>query len=368
MENIIFFILFLLSIININVKGNNNFYYDYMELKNTNSIKGIFVWMIILSHYKNYYKKKNKYLYRIILQCFGQKMVSLFLFYSGFGIFESIKKKGNKYVKSLINKALILFIKSQIIIILFLLNNLFFGIKITLKKYFLSIIYKKTIGNSNWFAFTIICFYNYSYLSFIIIKPNFYIFGIIILNIICLFHIYFVYNFYYPKILYSIDNTLCFIVGFYYSLLNNFLNKIIMKNDIIYFLSLSCLILIYYYFYIYTIKTIWVFLFLNCFFSLIVVFISMKIRFNNEFLNLLNSHSFSIYLLQKIVMRFIYFKQYFQNNELIRFFFEFILILLISTIFDKYTNCIDYYFRDKKYQKKAFINDEKQNILLILNN
>lgn len=63
MENLIFFILFLLSIININVEGNNNFYYDYMELKNTNSIKGIFVWMIILSHYKSYYKqKKNIYI------------------------------------------------------------------------------------------------------------------------------------------------------------------------------------------------------------------------------------------------------------------------------------------------------------------
>ena len=363
MENLIFFILFLLSIINVNVKGNNNFYYDYMELKNTNSIKGIFVWMIILSHYQNYYKNKEKYLYRIILKCFGQKMVSLFLFYSGFGIFESIKKKGKKYVKSLINKANVLFIKSQIILIFFLLNNLFLGIKITLKNYFLSIIFKKNIGNSYWFAFTIICFYIYSYISFIIIKHN-YVLGIIILNIICIFHIYLIYNFYYPKKCYTIDNTLCFIVGFYYSLLNNYLNKIIMKNDIIYFLCLSCLILIYYYFYNYTMKTIWIVLFTNCFFSLVIIFISMKIRFNNEFLNLLNTHSFSIYFLQRIVMRFIYVKKYFQNKELIRFFFEFILILLISIIFDKYTTCIDFYFRGKKPQKKEYIN-EKQNILIL---
>ena len=91
----------------------------------------------------------------------------------------------------------------------------------------------------------------------------------------------------------------------------------------------------------------------------------MKIRFNNEFLNLLNSHSFSIYLLQRIVMRFIYYKQYFKNNELIRFFFEFILIILISTIFDKFTTSIDYYFGGKNYQNKAFINNEKQKMILI---
>ena len=245
---------------------------------------------------------------------------------------------------------------------MFALNKIFTGKKIIDSKNRFKI---ASTHHSNWFAFTIICFYIYSYISFIIIKNNFYILGNIILNIICIFHIYLVYNFYYPKMRYTIDNTLCFIVGFYYSLLNNYLNKIIMKNDIIYFLSLSCLILIYYYFYIYTIKTIWIVLFMNCFFSLIIVFISMKIRFNNEFLCLLNSHSFSIYLLQRIIMRFIYFKKLFQNNELIRFFFEFILILLISSTFDKFTAGIDYYFRDKKNQKKAFINDEKQSMISI---
>ena len=93
MEDIIFVILFLLSFININIKGINNFFYDYMELKNTNSVKGIFVWLIILSHYKNYYVTKKYYTYRKILNCLGQKMVSLFLFYSGFGIYYSHKKK-----------------------------------------------------------------------------------------------------------------------------------------------------------------------------------------------------------------------------------------------------------------------------------
>lgn len=79
----------------------------------------------------------------------------------------------------------------------------------------------------------------------------------------------------------------------------------------------------------------------------------------------MNSHSFSIYLLQRIVMRFVCYKKLFENNELIRFFFEFILILLVSSTFDKFTTFIDYYFRDKKYLKKPLINNEKQNIILI---
>ena len=153
MENLIFVILCLLSIINIKLKGVNNYFDDYMDLKNTNKIKGIFVWMIILSHYRRYYKTKNKYIYRIILNCIGQKMVSLFLFYSGFGIYESLKNKGNKYIKTLPRKIIILFIKTQIIILFFLINNFILGIEIKLKKYFLSIIFKSSIGNSNWFSF-----------------------------------------------------------------------------------------------------------------------------------------------------------------------------------------------------------------------
>jgi fucose 4-O-acetylase-like acetyltransferase len=236
MEDLIFLILCLLSIINLRLKGFNNFFVDYMELKNTNNIKGVFVWMIILSHYSRYYETKNKYIYRIILNCIGQKMVSLFLFYSGFGIYESIKSKGIQYIKTLPKKIIILFIKTQIIILIFYFNNLLLGIKTELKEYFLSIIFKSSIGNSNWFAFTILCFYFYSFIFFIFIKEKkIFFIGILFITIINYFHIYFVYNYFYPKKRHTVDNTLCFIIGLYYSLLKKYFEKIIMKNDIFYF-------------------------------------------------------------------------------------------------------------------------------------
>ena len=79
-------------------------------------------------------------------------------FYSGYGIFESIKKKGILYVKFLPKKATILFIKFQLILLIFLVNNALLGFNINIKKYCLSIIFISSIGNSNWFAFTIIFF------------------------------------------------------------------------------------------------------------------------------------------------------------------------------------------------------------------
>ena len=367
MDNLIFLILFFLSVINISIKGINDFFFDYMNLKNTNSIKGIFVWMIILSHYTGYYKENEKYIFKKILNSFGQKMVSLFLFYSGFGIYESIKKKGLNYVNKLPIKCIILLIKSQIILLFYLINNLILGIKIKLTDYFGSIIFKSSIGNSNWFAFTIISLYFYSFISFKFVNCKLNYISIVILSFICFLHIYLVYNYFYPKMRFAVDNILCFIFGFYHSLLINKFNKIIMKNDIIYFGILSILVSIYYYYYIYTNKTILIVSITNSFFCLIVVFISLKIRFENEFLRLLNTHSFSIYLLQRLVMRFIYFKKYFRYSNILRFFVEFILILLISIIFDTYTTFIDKIFNKKNIEKpKVNFNIEEEKKIINL--
>lgn len=360
MEDIAFLILCLLTIVNIKIKGFNQFFVDYMDLKNTNNIKGIFVWMILIKHYSEYYKKK--YIYKMILNYFGQKIVSLFLFYSSFGIYESIKNKGKNYIKTLPKKIIIIFIKSQLVILIFLLINIILGIKIKLKKYLFSIIFISAIGNSNWFAFTILTLYFYSYISFIFIKnKSHFFFGILIINIISFFHIHLVYYYYYPKKIGTIDNILCFIIGFYYSLIKKYFDKIIMKNDILFYGFLSFTILIYYYFYIYEIKTIFIVSIINAIFSLIVVFITMKIRFDNEFLKLLNSHSYSIYLLQRAVMIYISKKKYFESNEFIRFFFEFSTIIFISILFDNSTSFIDKMFKKDLQKTENYYCFEKKN-------
>lgn len=353
MEDLVFIILCLISIVNIKFKGINEFFFDYMNLKNTNQIKGIFVWIIVLYHYRAYYKINKKYIYNNILNCIGQKMVSMFLFYSGFGIYESINNKGVYYIKTLPIKGIILFIKSQIIIIIYLVINILLGIKVSLYKYFLSVIFKSSLGNSNWFAFSIILFYFYSFLSFIFIKNKKYLFfGIIIISLICAIHVYLLYNFYYPKVMFAVDNTLSFLFGFCYSLLKTYFEIIIMKNDIFFYGILSLSIILYYNCYIYKLRTIWIVSITNAIFSLITVLISMKVRFSNEFLTLLNSHSYSIYLLQRLVMKYVQNKHYFQKNEFIRFFFEFSMILFISITFDNSTNFIDKIFNKKHLKKK----------------
>ena len=362
MVNLIYMIFCILSLININIRGFNSFFYDYLDIENTKSIKGIFVWMIFFRHCTSYYKKRIKKgkISILIDKSFGQNIVSLFLFYSGFGINESFKKKGNKYIKTLPIKSFIIFIKSQIILILFLFNNIILGIKISFRTYMKSIIFKTGIGNSNWFAFTIITIYIHSFLSFILIKKKYNFLGIIIISIICYFHILIVYKYYYRNLIYSVDTIICFVFGFYYSFFNIYFDKIIMKNDIMYFGIMIFSILGYYKYYIIKQKNLFNISIKNCLFTFIVVLITMKIKFKNELLNLLNTHSYSIYLLQRLVMIYITKKGYFTNNEFIGFFIEFLLVILISTIFDKYTICIDNLLRTKNIKKtESMINNSK---------
>lgn len=362
MVDIIYFILCLLSFINVNIKGLNSFFYDYMDLNSTKYIKGIFVWMIFFRHSTEYFviKNINNNISIKIDKAFKQNLVSLFLFYSGYGIYESFKKKGNNYIKTLPIKSCIIFIKSQIILIFFLCNNLILGIKVDFKSYLRAIIFKKGIGNSYWFVFAIIMVYIYSFLSFVFIRKKKYNFiGIIFISIICYYHIVFVYQFYHKGEMISVDTIICFVLGFYYSFFKSYFDIIIMKNDIIYFGTIIFLILIYYKYYIIVNKNIYNMSLNNCFFTLLAVLITMKIKFQNEFLNMLSSHSYSIYLLQRIIMIYIYKKNYFYQNEFFKFFIEFIIVIFIAIIFDKYTFFIDKLLKSINNGQKKILKESK---------
>lgn len=365
MFDIIYLILCILSLINIKIKGVNSFFEDYIDLNNTNCIKGIFVWMIFFRHFLEYSNKK-KGISIFIDNCFGQNIVSLFLFYSGYGINESFIKKGNNYIKTLPLKALTILIKSELIILLFLFNNIIVGIKVSLNSYLYAVIFKNGIGNSYWFVLAIILLYFYSYLSFRLIKKTKYNYiGILLITIICFLHIHIINKYYHPNILISVDTIFCFIIGFFYSYFKFILQKIIMKNDKNYFGMILLFILLYYKCYIYNPVNIYIVSIKNAAFTLIIILISMKIKFNNDFLILLNNHSYSIYLLQRIVMIHIFKRGYFTEHNFIRFFFEFILVILFSCIFDKYFSFIYKKIKDnfksksnKHNYNKIILNEE----------
>ena len=237
-------------------------------------------------------------------------------------------------------------------------NILILGQKKSLKNYLLSVIFKSSIGNSNWFAFTIIIFYLYSYISFIRFTYKFYL-GIIILNFFCFLHFIFVYDYFYPKCFYSVETILCFLTGFCYSLCQKYIDTIIKNSDIYYFGIMS--ITIYLFYTTLNKYTLIKILLKSDLFAILVVLLTMKIKFNNDFLKFLNSHSYSIYLLQRLIMGIICKKRIFQNYNFIKTSFEFTSIFFISSIFDKYT-----FFVDKLFKRN--LNKNHNNKYIIISN
>ena len=348
MEDIAFFLLFLLTINNMSLKGYNNFFKDYADLKNVLSVRGIFVWLIFFFNHNKNKNNKQKYINEIILKFLGQKLSSMFFFYSGYGIYESIKTK-NKYVKYLPKKALNFFIKMQIIHLLYLIRNSFFDIyekNMTFKNLFLSIFLKSTLGNSNWFIYNIILYYLYAFISFIFIKNKKYNFlGAISLIIFCILHVFFTYYLYQYKKLYYVDNALPFILGILYSLIRKYSDKLVMINDFIYYGIVSSFIIILYVFYIHAKDSLLINNFINGTFSITIILITMKVRLDNEFLKFLNIHSFSIYLLQNLILQVCKNKNLFNKHEFIRIFIEFLFTIFFSTTFDFIMVFIDKYFK-----------------------
>ena len=105
----------------------------------------------------------------------------------------------------------------------------------------------------------------------------------------------------------------------------------------------------------------------NSLFSILVVLISIKIQFKNDFLIFLNSHSYSIYLLQRLVRSIVYIKGLFKKNNFIQISFEFSSIFFIAALFDKYTFFIDKYLKRNasEYKIKENTFQEKKSLLCL---
>ena len=72
----------------------SKYHEDYLSKDSTNAIKGIFAVVILYSHMRGYLDLSSGWYntaYVRILKYIGQMMVAPFLFYSGYGIMESLK-------------------------------------------------------------------------------------------------------------------------------------------------------------------------------------------------------------------------------------------------------------------------------------
>ena len=305
------FILILMMIIigSATFSKPNKFNTGYISKDGTAPIKGIFVILIVLSHSKGYFESDLAGFwdksYTAVQGHLGQMVVAMFLFYSGYGIMEQIKKREFDYIKGIPSKRFPnLLLNFDIAVMIYFILSLCIGKQYSVKQVLLSFIGWTSVGNSSWYIFVTLCLYILTFLSFFIIKwmknKKLYIINIIILTVLNAAFVYVLMKI--GKDSWWFDTAIIFSLGFWYSYFKDAIEKIVMKNDITYFTTLAFAVLAYVITYFYRKNGIIYYSLFGFAFVLTIVIITMKVEIKSNLLNWFGDHIFSVYILQRIPM------------------------------------------------------------------
>ena len=135
---------------------------DYLSPESTTMVKGIFTFLILFSHARGYLTLSDRWtdtVYLTVQDHLGQLIVAMFLFYSGFGIRESFRKKTHYAQTFLSRRFLKVLLHFDIAVALYILVQAFIPVRYPARNYLLCWIGWEDVGNSNWFIFVILSLY-----------------------------------------------------------------------------------------------------------------------------------------------------------------------------------------------------------------
>ena len=344
-------ILLLVCVYGMKIYTLKEFNTGYLSKNNTTAVKGVFVFLVFMSHFIQYYPVSDAYdtPYKAVRLFLGQLVVVMFLFYSGYGIYESVKKKGSGYIKSFpVNRFLKTLLHLDIAVLLFVIRNLIMDKPMKLANVLWSFIGWKNIGNSNWFMFTILILYFAVYLSFLIFrKKN--VWALVLTTVLTIVYVVVMANV--IKVAnYWYNTALCLPLGMWYSFLKDRIEAGVMKNNIIYHITLAATFGLFMLTH-YNKRPLTVYIFWTLLFCLVVVFVTMKVSFGNKALYWLGNHVFSVYILQRLPMSVFYEIEPIASNRYIFFILSFGVTVILAELFDRSMAALDKVLFTKKIKK-----------------
>ncbi len=301
-----------------------------------------------MSHFIQYYEMSTVFdsPYKIVRVFLGQLVVVMFLFYSGYGILESVKRRGTDYIKAFpVNRFLKTLLHLDLAVMLFFILNLAMGKAMTVEKVLLSLLGWKNLGNSNWFMFTILILYFAVYLAFMVFKKH-RVAALVLTTVLTV-----VYMVIMRRVLdmaaYWYNTALCLPLGLWYSQYKDKISALVMKNNITYLLTVAITAAVFAFAHLNK-REFWVYLVWTLSFTLLVVFITMKINLGNKALMWLGNHVFSVYMLQRIPMIIFENVEVISSNRYIYFCLSFAITVLLAELFDRGTGALDKLLFTKK--------------------
>ena len=320
----------------------SSFHSDYISIPATNSIKGIFAIIILLSHLRSYIvipESTGNRLFVTFLNILGQLMVTMFFFYSGFGIMESYRKKLNYDKGFLKNRVLKTLIHFDMAVLIFLIEGLLIGKAYEWQNYAFCWIGWESIGNSNWFIFVILAMYVITFVSMKFANMKKGKEQSILIISVCLMSVVLWGVLFITKGSIWCNTLLCYPVGMLYSLIKPKIDKIIQSEKYIYYVLLASVIVVFVG--LYWLKgNVVAYSVLACIFVLLITLISIKVQIHNKALQWLGKYSFSIYIVQRLPMMLL---SHLNINENIAVFslVSVVATLFVAFVYQKCINAID---------------------------
>lgn len=337
-------------------RKKNGFSSDYMSIESTNVIKGVFIVIIFFSHLSGYIEVTSNSdieFYKLIADV-NQKTVTPFLFFSGYGVMESVKRKGISYIKNFPQKRFLrVFVEFDIAVIIFTITRILldFGKKspIGAKQFFLSLIAWQSVGNSNWYIFAILSAYLLTFISFGICRCKKY--PSVVLNTVLMIVYIYIFKYYNITEPHWYNTMICYVFGMWYSVLKDKIDKLVMKDAVWYPVTLIfiglCIWSFYFYRKYFLLYEISLFLFI-----ISIVLFSMKVNVRSKIYAWFGKHLFPMYIFQRLPMMVLQRIGLAQKNEYLFFICSFLITVLISAGFSKLTGRL-WSFKIKKRKVKS---------------
>lgn len=273
----------------------------------TTSIKGIFVLLVFLSHANNYLLSMPAYTADVLNQPYinfqshlGQGVVVMFLFYSGYGVMESIKKKGTLYVHAIPKRRILkTLLHFDIAVLLYLFLDLALG---TLARrspltVLLAFTGWTSLGNSNWYIFAVLMLYLFTFIAFsrLAEKPA------RALWVVTGFTAVYIAVLAFLKDAWWFDTVLLYPIGMWYSFgkarMESFLRGKVYRFWLVFSAVFAAMVVFHLLCANYLCYELWLITL-----ALFIVLLTMKVKIGNPVLRFFGKHLFEIYILMRIPM------------------------------------------------------------------
>lgn len=297
--SVFFWIIILLAVYNARICKWGCFP-DYISQKNIQPIKGIFILLVFISHFVQYVDLTGVWdaPYFEIRKYLGQLVVVPFLFYSGYGMAESIRVKGRDYVRRMPTRRILkVLFQFGIAVILFVVMRFALGVRYDWLRILLAFTGWESVGNSNWYIFAIVCMYLITWVSWFLFPKG------KLPALLCATVLVGVYIVVMKlcKDEYWSNTVLAYLAGLWFAHYRERFDRIVLSRNWDYYLYLILAATAFLFMHKYW-ASFPVYAGTSVLFALLVVLFTAKVQITNRFLTYCGEHLFSLFILQRIPM------------------------------------------------------------------